>query len=69
MYDTFFMHYYQSVEQLLDYHPRITFVPPIVMEKGLRDIPYSDILRSNVHVVSVQIGGIEFDKPLVLCRR
>ena len=66
MCDPFFVHYCQSVEQLLDYHFRITFVPPITIHKSLRHIPYRDILHRNVHVVSVLIGGVEFEEPFVL---
>ena len=66
MCDTCFMHHYQSVEQLFDHHLRITFIPPIVIHKGPRHISYRDILHSNVYVVIVLIGGVEFDEPFVL---
>ena len=66
MCDPFVMHYRQSAEQLLDYHFRIIFVPSIIIHKGLRHIPDRDILHSNVHVVLVLIGGVEFDEPFVL---
>ena len=69
MCDPFPMHYYQSMEQLLDYHLCITFIPPIAIRKGLRHIPYRDVLHSNVHVVSVLVGGVEFDEPLMLLIR
>ena len=54
------------MEKLLDYNPSITFVPPIAIRKALRHIPHRHILHSDVQVVSVFIGRVEFDKPLVL---
>ena len=56
------------MEQLLDYNSCITFVPLIAIGKALRHIPHRDILHCNVCVVSVLIGGVEFDKPFVLFR-
>jgi len=69
MCDPLLMHYHQSVEKLLDYHLRITFVPPIAIHKGLRHIAYRDVLHSNVDVVLVLIRGVEFDEPLILSMR
>ena len=69
MCDPFLMHYRQPMKQLLDYHLRITFVPPIIIHKALRHIPYRDVLHSNVHVVLVLIRGGEFDEPLILPKR
>jgi len=66
MCDPCIMHHCQSVEQLFDYHFRITFIPPIVLVEGLQHIPYRDILHSNVHEVIVLMGGVEFDEPLRL---
>ena len=56
------------MEQLLDYNLYITFVPLVAIRKALRHIPHWDILHSNVHVVSILIGGVEFDEPFVLSR-
>jgi len=69
MCDPFFMHHCQSVEQLLDYHSCITFIPPITIRKGVRQIPYGNILHRNVQVVIVLIGSDEFDEPLGLSIR
>ena len=66
MSDTFSMHCCQSVEQLLDYYPRITFIPPVVIHKGFRDISYGHIFHSNVYVIRILVGGVEFDEPFVL---
>jgi len=54
------------VEELLDYNLGITLVPPVAIRKALRHIPHWDILHSDVHVVSVYIGRIEFNEPFVL---
>ena len=54
------------MEQLLDYNFCITFTPLIAIGKALRHIPRLDILHSNVHVVSVLVGRVEFDEPFVL---
>ena len=66
MCDPRFMHHNQPVEQLFDYHLCITFIPPITIHKGLRHIAYRDILHSNVYVVIVLIGGVEFNKQIIL---
>ena len=63
------MHHSQPVEQLLDHHLRITFIPPIVLLKSLPYIPYRDILHCNVDVVIVFVGGVELNKPLILSIR
>ena len=54
------------MEELPDYCSCIAFIPPITAHKGLGHIPDRDIFHSNVNVVSVLIGGDEFDKPFVL---
>ena len=69
MCDPCFMHHSQPVEQLLDHHLCVTFIPPIVLLKSLPYIPYRDILHRNVHVVIVFIGGVELNKPLILSLR
>ena len=66
MSDTFFMHYCQPLEKLLDHHLRITFIPPIAVHKGLRYISYGDILHGNVHIVRVLKGAVELNEPLIL---
>jgi len=54
------------MEQLLDYNFDITFIPPVAIRKAMRHIPHWDMLHSNVHVVGVLIGRIEFNEPFVL---
>jgi len=63
------MHHNQPMEQLFDHHLRITFIPPIILLKSLPHISYRDILHSNIHVVIVFIGGVEFNEPLILSIR
>lgn len=66
MRDPSFMHYYQSLEYLLNYRPRIIFIPPIAIYKGLGHISCGDVLHRNVHVVQVLPGVVELDEPAIL---